>query len=156
MGAQRSAHNWERSKMAYIDELLTDGETVEQVIQLHWWMVGYPGILLFVSLIVMVLNSLAGLLLFVCAAIFLTRRLIAYFTTEFVITSQRVFKKQGWIARATGDILRRKVEKVILNQGIIGRALNYGTLQFSGTGAGKITFRYVCDPAHVKRSIEGQ
>ena len=147
--------------MGYIDELLLEDEVIEQELGRHWWPLFFPytviSILLVIWLTVIATSGfLAGmptlfLIVFVLPwAVMVT---IDFFTTEYVVTSKRLFKKRGWLSRKTAEISRQKVEKVIINQGIVGRALGFGSIQFSGTGAGKVTYTAVLDPAAIKRNI---
>ena len=147
--------------MGYIHELLLDGEIIEQTPEQHWWPVAKPAALtgiLFVGWITTwlvngFLNSLGWPLIMLVIFPWLVGSTIDYHTTEYVVTSERVFKKRGWISRKSGEIARQKLEKVVINQGIVGRLLGFGTIQFSGTGTGRITFTYVLDPASVKRNL---
>jgi uncharacterized membrane protein YdbT with pleckstrin-like domain len=147
--------------VGYIDELLLEDEVIEQELGRHWWPLFFPytviSILLVIWLTVIATSGfLAGmpmlfLIVFVLPwAVMVT---IDFFTTEYVVTSKRLFKKRGWLSRKTAEISRQKVEKVIINQGIVGRALGFGSIQFSGTGAGKVTYTAVLDPAAIKRNI---
>jgi len=148
--------------VGYIDELLLEDEVIEQELEQHWWPLFAPimtnSILVVIWLTIIATSGfLKGLLLLLlilfCFVPWLAAVAIDFSTTEYVITSKRLFKKRGWLSRKTAEISRQKIEKVIINQGIVGRALGFGSIQFSGTGAGKVTYAYVLDPAAVKRNI---
>ncbi|MBL0597595.1 PH domain-containing protein [Aeromonas veronii] len=62
---------------------------------------------------------------------------IRHSTTFFVVTNMRVIAKHGFFYCKTIDLLLLKVEKVQVNQGIIARIFNYGSVVFFGA-SGKI------------------
>lgn len=53
--------------------------------------------------------------------------LITYLTSEFGITNKRVLIKHGFIKRISLETLLNKIEGITVQQGILGRILNYGT-----------------------------
>jgi len=55
-------------------------------------------------------------------------------TTELVITNKRVIAKFGLISRQTVELKNSKVESVQVNQSIMGRMLNFGSVVVSGAG----------------------
>lgn len=55
-------------------------------------------------------------------------------TLEIVITNKRFAGKKGWLSVNMVDIPLKKVESVIVNQGILGRMFNYGSIVVSGSG----------------------
>ena len=63
----------------------------------------------------------------------------AWFTrwiTEFAITDRRVISKRGFIWRNTDEMNMDKVESVKVEQSMLGRLLDYGTVTVVGTGQG--------------------
>ena len=65
---------------------------------------------------------------------FLIKNLITYFTTEYGITNTRVISKDGLIRRDIEEINLSSIESITVNQTIIGRLLNYGSIVISGRG----------------------
>jgi uncharacterized membrane protein YdbT with pleckstrin-like domain len=55
--------------------------------------------------------------------------------TEFAVTDKRVIYKRGFIWRRTEEMNMDKVETVDVDQSILGRILDYGTIHVKGTGA---------------------
>jgi uncharacterized membrane protein YdbT with pleckstrin-like domain len=51
------------------------------------------------------------------------------------ITNRRVVAKVGFIWRRTIEMERQKVESVSVDQSILGRMLDYGTIIVRGTGS---------------------
>ncbi|HCE17793.1 MAG TPA: PH domain-containing protein [Anaerolinea thermolimosa] len=81
------------------------------------------------------------------------RALTVLFTTEFAITNRRVIAKSGFIRRHTLEMLLAKIESVSVNQTILGRLLNFGTVTVTGTGGTRESFRAIVDPVGVRKKI---
>lgn len=64
-----------------------------------------------------------------------------YLGAEYALTDKRVIMKQGLIRRRAFEIMLSRIESVVVNQSILGRLLNYGSVMMYGTGGG-------CDPFH--------
>ncbi len=69
-----------------------------------------------------------GLLLFLAAW-------IKYRTTEFAVTDRRIIAKTGLVSRKTIEMFLDKVESLNVDQGILGRVLDYGSVTIRGTGS---------------------
>jgi uncharacterized membrane protein YdbT with pleckstrin-like domain len=78
---------------------------------------------------------------------------IVMFTTEFAVTNRRVIAKTGFIRRHTLEMLLSKIESVSVNQNILGRLLNFGTVTVIGTGGTKESFRAIVEPVGVRKKI---
>lgn len=69
-----------------------------------------------------------------------------YYTTEIAITNMRVIAKHGLIKRSTMEMLIEKVESLQVDQGFIGRLLNYGSLEVSGAGEANADIAGISNP----------
>lgn len=79
--------------------------------------------------------------------------LIVLLTTEFVVTNKRVIAKGGFIRRCTLEILLSKVESISVNQNVLGRLLNFGTVTVTGTGGTRGSFSAIAEPVEVRKRI---
>jgi len=79
--------------------------------------------------------------------------LIRNLTTTIFVSDKRLFHSHGWIHRHTHEIVIGKVESIIVEQGLMGRIFNYGTIVASGTGAGTIALRYIKKPFEFQRQV---
>jgi uncharacterized membrane protein YdbT with pleckstrin-like domain len=85
-------------------------------------------------------NFIGGLYLFTslialfATIVLLIRCFIAIWTTEYAVTNKRIIKKTGLISRKTKEIYLSHVESISIDQGILGRILNFGTIVIIGTG----------------------
>jgi uncharacterized membrane protein YdbT with pleckstrin-like domain len=85
---------------------------------------------------------------------FVIKNLITYFTTEYGITNTRVISKQGLIRRDIEEINLSSIESINVNQSIIGRILNYGTIIISGRGTSKVIFKDIDNVIEVRKLIK--
>lgn len=79
--------------------------------------------------------------------------IIRYMTTELAFTNKRVIAKFGFISRQTIELNLTKVESLQVNQGILGRIFNYGTLVISGAGNPQAPIPGISNPMTFRRSF---
>lgn len=85
-----------------------------------------------------------GLLLWISAA-------ITYYTTELAITNKRVIAKFGLIRRNTVEMNISKVESIQVDQGILGRIFNFGSVLVSGAGDPKAPIPGISHPLKFRK-----
>lgn len=90
--------------------------------------------------------AVAGVVLFLWAAVHRA-------TTELALTDRRVITKRGLIARDTVEMNLGKVESLRVNQGLLGRILDYGDVTFVGTGSSPEPLRGIAQPLELRRKI---
>lgn len=89
--------------------------------------------------------------------IFLAIAYVRYKSTELAVTTKRIIVKHGFIRRSTIEINLNKAESIQVDQGLLGRLLNFGTLIISGTGTAHAPLTGIADPlAFRKAFIEAQ
>jgi uncharacterized membrane protein YdbT with pleckstrin-like domain len=81
------------------------------------------------------------------------RYVVKYKTTELAITNKRVIAKFGFISRRTIEININKVESIQVDQGILGRIFNYGTLVVSGAGNPQAPIPGISDPIQFRKAF---
>jgi len=81
---------------------------------------------------------------------------ISFKTSEFGITNKRVLIKAGFIRRNSLETLLTKVEAIQVNQGILGRILNYGTIIVKGTGGTSNPFHKIDAPLEFRKKVQEQ
>lgn len=91
--------------------------------------------------------------LFGLGFIFWIMAFIRYKTTELAFTSKRVIAKFGFISRKTIEMNVNKVESIQVNQGILGRIFNFGTLIISGAGNPQAPIPGISDPMAFRRAF---
>jgi uncharacterized membrane protein YdbT with pleckstrin-like domain len=118
--------------MSYVSDNLIKDETVRYEGHLHW----------------MTFLSLRGLLsLFILP-------LVEYLTSEFAITNKRIIVKQGFVSRRTMELNLNKVESVSVDQSILGRILNYGSITVLGTGGTREQFANLAAPLEFRKRFQ--
>lgn len=94
--------------------------------------------------------------LLAASAYLLLTAYIFYANSEYGVTNKRVLVKIGWIKRKSLELMLDKVEAVLVNQGIIGRIFNYGSITIIGTGGTSDTFPFIPDPLLFRRIVQEQ
>jgi len=74
--------------------------------------------------------------------------------SEFVITNRRIIIKTGFIARSTFEMNLSKIETVNVDQSVMGRILNYGSITIIGTGGTKETFHNISKPLEFRKAFQ--
>lgn len=97
------------------------------------------------------LNELVSLVFFLIAVIYGIGAFIRYSTSEYAVTNKRILMKTGWISRNVLELFLTKIEALHVQQTILGRILNYGTLIIVGTGGTKDPLPYVPEPLNFRK-----
>jgi uncharacterized membrane protein YdbT with pleckstrin-like domain len=151
--------------MGYAERVLQPGETIAYRARLHW-IIYFVGMLLIVVAIACAVAAVTlkmpeiriGLLLAAMIALFLglfqmIRAWIVAVNTEIIVTSRRVIYKTGFISRNTVEMNLDKVESVLVQQGILGRMLDFGTVIIRGVGAGLEPVDNIAAPLELHRHV---
>lgn len=85
--------------------------------------------------------------------IFWVVAILRYMTTELAFTNKRVIAKFGFISRRTIELNLPKVESMQVNQGVLGRIFDYGTLVISGAGNPQAPIPGISNPMTFRRSF---
>jgi uncharacterized membrane protein YdbT with pleckstrin-like domain len=137
------------------------GENVIYQGRLHWAVFLWPIVWIVVAIW---LFSVGGdsapifgtLVLLLIALPMLFDAFVARRTSEFAVTNKRVLIKIGLIRRRSLETLLNKIESIAVDQGIVGRMLDYGTIVVSGTGGSKEPFHRIADPMRFRRQVQQQ
>jgi uncharacterized membrane protein YdbT with pleckstrin-like domain len=125
---------------SYVDSVLISGETVMHRGHVSLWPHAWK------ILFGIVLLPAFGLGLIVLAWVW-----ILYKTTEIAITNKRIIAKFGFISRSTIEINLPKVESVQVDQGVMGRMLDYGTIIVSGAGTPNLSIPGAAEPLEFRK-----
>ena len=151
--------------MGYAEKVLQPGETIVYRARLHW-IIYFVGMVLIVVAIALALGAVAlkqdtiriGLMLSAVIALFLglfqiVRAWIVAANTEIIVTSRRVIYKTGFVSRNTVEMNLDKVESVLVQQSILGRMLDFGTVIIRGVGAGLEPVDNIAAPLELHRHV---
>lgn len=138
----------------YANGILAPGEKVVYEGRMTRLIFVWPGITLFLGLILGVAIPLVGLIVAALALIWGGVVYLEWISSEYAITNRRVILKTGVISRRTFEMRLEKIESISFNQGIMERLLNYGNITITGTGDTSQEFRNLSNPLKFKLAAE--
>jgi uncharacterized membrane protein YdbT with pleckstrin-like domain len=143
---------------SYVDSHLDPGEIVEHRSTIHWIVYLGPMFPLGAGLMLVLPGApgiaWGGLILLAAGVIGLVSAWIRQSSSEFAVTDKRVIVKTGFLSRRTIELNISKVESVQVDQGLIGRLLNYGTITVIGTGGTHEPFSMIDDPMAFRHAVQ--
>ena len=147
--------------MSYTKSHLLPGETIKYRARLHWFpfLPAYLLGALFAGVAVagFTLNlwwlGIAGLVVAIPTFLWIY---LAKATSEFCVTDKRVVIKVGFIQRRTVETMLGKVESIGVDQGLVGRLFDYGTILVVGTGGTQDSFRNISNPLEFRRQVQAE
>ena len=151
--------------MSYIKSVLQPEEKVLFRSRLHW-MIYLPGLVILLPAIAAGIGGTyipetdlryacwaVGAIFLLFAVLKLLIEWIRRVTTEIAVTDRRVIYKRGLIRRYTIEVNNDKVESVDVDQTVLGRIFNFGTVVIRGTGSAVEPIRNIDDPLHFRSFI---
>lgn len=142
--------------MGYIESTLLPDEKIVYQAKLHWMILWKPCALIFLGAISLFILPIAGVIVVAIGVIALIPPVIDYATSEFGVTDKRVIIKIGLIRRRTLELLLRHVEAILVEQSVMGRIFNYGSVTLTGTGGVRETFDNISDPLEFRRRVQAE
>ena len=129
--------------MSFIEDSLSAGEEIVARFRLHWS-----------SRIPLVLWILLGIPTFGITWLVALYEFLRLRAIEQGVTNKRVIYKTGIVGRKSEEMKLTSIETVEIEQGVLGRMLNFGDIKVTGRGISDLVFRRIHDPLEVKRRIE--
>lgn len=149
--------------MAFPDKLLNEGENVVIDTHPHWWTFAPAGIRLVLAIVVAVVAAVKidnnvvnyiGIALILITLVHLGWVYLQWFTTDFVLTSDRLITRSGVLSRQTREIPIERINDLACHQSIFERMIGSGDLMVeSGGERGQEKFSNVADPFTVQNTI---
>lgn len=131
----------------WIALLLPSLATIATVLVGFWLISKFDGVVNWVILAAMAILLIAYPL----------RRLIWWLTSYFVVTSDRLIHREGWIAKHSMEIPLEAINDVRFAQGIFERIIGAGTLIVqSASESGREEFKAIRNPEDVQKTIYHQ
>ena len=148
----------EGGAMSYVDRNLLQGEEVVYRAKLHFVIFALPAGVAVLGLVlaVVVASWIVAAVFLVLAIVVAFPRYIRFVSSEFAVTNKRVIVKLGLVYRQTLELVLSKVETIGVEQSIMGRILNYGTIVVTGTGGTKEPFKDIANPLEFRRRVQSQ
>jgi uncharacterized membrane protein YdbT with pleckstrin-like domain len=152
--------------MTFIEKNLANNEKIVYQAQLHWWIYGKSVILFILGLIIFIFGTthgfspaakegvkILGSLLILISVVGLINAYVRASSSEFAVTNRRIMMKTGVAKRRLIELQLNRSEGLIIDQGIIGRIFNYGTIIIRSGGTMEEIFSPIADPYEFKRQI---
>lgn len=162
VGASLTASN---TDMAYYTRVLQPDERVLVIGRLHWT-IYLRAILVLILAAAILAGSFSlqdanqqAVVQVVAAAVAVIGLVIGLgvairrHATEIVVTDRRVIFKRGVLSRHTVEMNVSKIETVDVEQGLLARMFDYGTVIIRGTGSGFEPLRGVGSPLAIRNAI---
>lgn len=127
---------------SYIDSVISSGEKIEHQAKVSIW-----------SMLPLFILGLILLPLYGLGLIFWIAAVLRYTTTELAITNKKIIAKFGFIKRDTIELLLPKAESVQVNQSILGRMFNYGSVVVSGAGNPQAPVPGIAEPIEFRKKF---
>ena len=148
--------------MRYPDKLLSPGEEIRSQFRPHWSRIAREGLLSILVLVLIILIAIQGLswggwvIVGLIAAWFVIviAGLIRWWTTQHVITNERLIHRTGLIAKAGKEIPLEVINDVTFTQSIFERVFGTGDLLIESAGThGQSRYSDIPDPERVQSLI---
>jgi membrane protein YdbS with pleckstrin-like domain len=152
--------------MSFPKRLLVPGEELVLDLRPHWIALLLPTL---ATLGVVVVGIWLGLnanwfpnwvveaLMVILLIAYPIRRLVWWLTSYFVVTSDRLIHREGWIAKHSMEIPLEAINDVRFSQGVFERIIGAGTLIVqSASEAGREEFKAIRNPEDVQKTIYHQ
>ncbi|MGH7540259.1 MAG: PH domain-containing protein [Gemmatimonadota bacterium] len=153
--------------MAFPTRLLIDGEELILDLRPHWVALIMPGVATVATLAVMlvlyrtfdegILDTIVGIAGTLFLLAYPLRRVIDWLTSHFVVTSDRIIHRRGFIAKYSMEVPLEAINDVRFDQGVLDRMIGAGTLVVqSASEAGRQVFDHIRNPEMVQKTIYHQ
>jgi Mg-chelatase subunit ChlD len=136
--------------MSYVSESLAQGERVIVQAKTHWIVFFAP----FLTFLIGVFLFNATSIPLIIAAFVLAWSIAKWLTTELALTNMKVIAKWGVFSSSSIQQFLSKVDGIQVNQSILGRLLDYGSISVLGTGLNVTPIKTIADPLAFRRAFE--
>jgi uncharacterized membrane protein YdbT with pleckstrin-like domain len=143
--------------MSFIEKNLANNEKIVYKGNLHWW-IYMKNILLIVFGVIIInaaknnLGSGVGGVFVMIALIGLVGAYMRSKSSEFVVTNRRIMLKTGVLRRKLVELQLNRAEGLSVDQGIIGRMFNFGSIIVTSGGV-KEVFSPIAKPYEFKKQV---
>ena len=145
--------------MSYIEQNIMVNEHVVYIAKIHWITFKWPILLVIASVPFLFFGKdlmIVSGVLFVLAIIAAIPPAINRLSSEFGITNKRVIVKVGFIRRTSLEVMLSKIEGILVDQSLMGRILNYGSITINGTGGTRDPFNNISHPLEFRKKAQEQ
>ncbi len=142
--------------MGYVDKHLMSGETIIYQTKLNWTEYLKGLLIMFVGLYFASSSGVFGGLLVFAGILALGLTYLRISSSEFAVTDKRVLIKVGIFKTQSLETMLNKVEGIHVDQGIIEKMVDSGTITVKGTGGTNTPFRNINNPFAFRSAVNEQ
>jgi uncharacterized membrane protein YdbT with pleckstrin-like domain len=146
----------EEGPMNYVQSNLLTGESTIYQARLSKAVFFWPAVFLIVGIGTIWFSFGLAPLCIIISIVTGINALVSYRTAEFAVTNKRVIIKVGWIPTRSLDLALEHVEGIVVQQGLGGKILGYGTVVVTGTGGSKEVFSFLPNPLEFRKQVQNQ
>ncbi|HTR78395.1 MAG TPA: PH domain-containing protein [Gemmatimonadaceae bacterium] len=144
---------------SYLDTIIAPGEHIVYVGKLSMFSIAGAisgGVMLIAlgAVVAVMANPLVGALVGVAGLLILAGGLVRRASTEVAVTNRRIIVKHGFIRRDTIEMALNKVESVRVEQSVMGRLLDYGSIIVVGTGSTLDPITFIARPIQFRQALQ--
>ena len=141
----------------YVEGNLARDEKIILKAEVTWlsqfWYLLFGGLFTLSGISVTITEGSAGVFSLVLGLFLLLVAAIHVLTTELALTNRRIIAKTGLIRRNTVELKVNRVESLEINQGILGRIFNFGSVTVKGTGGSSAPIPYIKRPLQFREHV---
>ncbi len=152
--------------MPFSPKLLNDGEEILLDLHPHWWYLAGPVAVVVVVLAGTIAAVVAGIpadgqlalaAVVIVALAWLLLRYARWYTTDFVLTTDRIIHRKGLIAKRGREIPLDHINDIGFDQTVFGRIIGVGSLSIESAGQrGQELFVDLPKPSRIQNEIYRQ
>jgi uncharacterized membrane protein YdbT with pleckstrin-like domain len=151
--------------MNYIQKNLMANERIAFSTKLNWTLYIKPFVIILIAIVLLIdsHHSINDFILYVVGIMLVAAGMFSAVVTylkiktfEFAVTNKRVLIKHGILSTQSFEIMLNKVEAIYVEQTIIDRIVNSGTIIIKGTGGSQTPLRNVDNPFQFRIAVNEQ
>ncbi|MCH7386625.1 PH domain-containing protein [Acinetobacter modestus] len=135
----------------YIESNLARDEKIIIKAQVTWW--SQLWYLVFGSLFILLALPSKNFVFLFIGVVFVAIAVIHVITTELALTNRRIIAKSGLIRRNTVELKVNRVESLGIDQGVLGRIFNFGSISVKGIGGSNAPIPYIARPMEFRQQV---
>jgi uncharacterized membrane protein YdbT with pleckstrin-like domain len=139
--------------MSYIQKQLLKDEKIIYQTTLNKTVYLLGGILTFLGLIIWLIDGTLGSIFTISGTIILILTYLNVKMSEFAVTDKRIIIRVGILKTTSLETMLNKIEGIHVEQGLIGKMTNSGTLIIKGTGGTNNPFPNINNPFEFRMAV---
>jgi uncharacterized membrane protein YdbT with pleckstrin-like domain len=151
--------------MSFIQKNLMANERITFSTKLNWTLYIKPVVIILIAIVLLIdsYHSINGFIIYAVGIMLLVAGMLSAVVTylkiktfEFTVTNKRVLIKHGILRTQSFEIMLNKVEAIYVEQSVIDRIVNSGTIIIKGTGGSQTPLRNVDNPFKFRIAVNEQ